>query len=172
LSKKEKTNFEGKQYITIKISRSRHILKTSHFKIVDMTLGTGEKKGRYKIFKIQFEACTYGSPQHVLIHKLAEKGFDYAFIINNMEDIQNPMEEEIPMIYLKNGKPKYHYNADASTKQGVSKAKHSLEFICTKISAFFIIQGEIDFDGDLHAARDKNLLSPQLEIQQIGFDKI
>ena len=116
MPKKKQESGVEKQYITIKIARSHHVIKTSNFQILDISLGTGGKK-RYKIFKMRFESCTYGSKQHVLIHKLAERGFDYAFIVNNIEDIKNPMEEEIPIIYLKNGKPKYHFDTDVSTFQ-------------------------------------------------------
>lgn len=164
-------DFNKKQYITIKIARSRHVLKTTQFKIEDLTLGVKYKNGkRNRTFKIKFEPITYGSPQHVLIHKLAERGFDYAFIINDIEDIKDPLNEEIPIIYLKKGKPNNHYDMDATITKGKSRATHTIEFKCQKISAYFVVDGKIDFDGDHHAAKDKNLLIPQLELEQIGFE--
>lgn len=164
--------FDQKHYITIKIARSKHIIKTRHFKIDDLSLGSTTNRKRYKVFKLRFEPCTYGSKQHILIHKLAERGFEYAFIINDIEDIKNPMGTEIPIVYLKNGKPKDHYDIDATTTRGQTRATHIVSFLCQKISAYFVVDGQIDFDGDHHAKKDKNLIVPQLELQQIGFENI
>jgi hypothetical protein len=125
-----------------------------------------------KKLKFRTPAVDFGTKQHIMLHKLAEKGCHHAFIVNNIEDIKNPLTCEIPIIYMKNGTLEHHYTWSKTGDPGMMAAEHSFAIKFQKISAYFIRGGILQFDGDKFAPKDRNLKMLARKVEAIGYENI
>ena len=164
MSKKEKQKIE--QFLILKIRNSEEEpIQTSRFRITNLDMTT--RKLEFRTNHIPF-----GTKQHIILHKLAEKGCHHAFLINNIKDIKNPMTTEIPIIFMKNGQTYRHYTWTITGDAGMTASEHQFEIKFKQIKAYFVRNGKIDFDGDKFGPKDPNLVKMGLVVQAIGYENI
>ena len=155
-----------KQYLILHIRNSQEDpIQTDKFKITSLEMST-------KKLKIRTPATPFGTKQHIMLHKLAEKGCHHAFLVNNINDIKNPITAEIPIIYMMNGNVTNHYTWNNEGNAGLTTSEHYFEIEFKKISAYFVRGGKIDFDGDKFGPRDPNLIKMGLTIESIGYENL
>lgn len=155
-----------KQFLIIHIRNSEeNPIQTSSFKIESLDMSS-------KTLKFRTPHIPFGTKQHIIVHKLAEKGFHHGFMVNNIDEIKNPLTCEIPFIYMQNGELKTHYTWERKGEAGLTASEHYFEIKFQKISAYFIRGGQIQFDGDKFAPKDPNLKQLGMQIEAIGFDNM